>query len=224
MYRRKRAKSGKGTRVKRRRSNFPLIRGMYAGFPDRIRTTLRYSDYLAFDAAATTTGNASWAMNGLFDPYLGAGGHQPLGFDNFMTVYVRYEVISCSVRATVMNAADTDKFCLGILATNTAITPATLPNTLLEYGKDSVFTMVQGTNTVWPLPYVEIKKYIATALGRKKGDDVLTGDVSSNPSNVLAAFVWVGTIDGSDPSAKGIHVMLEYDVEFSNVKQNASAN
>jgi len=63
-----------------------------AGFPDKLRTTIKYIEYVQLDAGATTVAKAQYRMNGLVDPTVAVGGHQPLGRDQYATFYNRYRV------------------------------------------------------------------------------------------------------------------------------------
>lgn len=207
-----------------RRMSFPLMRAVNAGFPDKVRTTLFYSDYKALDSGTTTVATDVWAMNGLYDPYVAAGGHQPLGFDNFMAAYNYYECIKCKVTVTCVNGSDADHFIFGIVVGDTAVSPSTKCLTLTELGRNVVFTHVNNTTYTWPMPSVSITRYIAKELGVKVGDDTVQGASGSNPSRILGATVFTGGIDGADNSAKGFHVRLEYDVVFKNPRMNLTEN
>lgn len=49
---------------------------------------------------------SAYALNGMYDPYLGIGGHQPYGFDELSSWFQSYTVTSCE--CTVSYAASND--------------------------------------------------------------------------------------------------------------------
>lgn len=195
-----------------------------AGFPDKLRTSIKYIEYVQLDAGATTVAKAQYRMNGLVDPTVAVGGHQPLGFDNFMAVYQKFEVLNCKVRFTNINASDAH-FVYGIVVNELNETVPTSANTLLELGKNCIYQFCHGYGTSKQYAqYVEVNRNIARNLGYALGDDVLKGTATTDPSQQLLATLFCGTIDGTDVAAQGFCVCLEYDVVFSTPQVNQTAN
>lgn len=87
-------------------------------FPPTLRAKLTYTDNFTL-ASAAITGNCNnvgtYNLNGLFDVDAGAGGHQPLGFDQLCSAngpYYRYKVIGVEIDVTFVNpSADTATVC-----------------------------------------------------------------------------------------------------------------
>jgi len=77
-------------------------------FPRTWICKLRYTD--SQDLTTGTSGvfgaSYSWGLNTLYDPYLGSGGHQPYGYDQFKALYNRYIVTGCLVEITLNNPSD----------------------------------------------------------------------------------------------------------------------
>ena len=66
-----------------------------------MRTTLRYVDRLEIDvSSASTVTKVAYSANGLYDPYIPTGGHQPRGFDNYMKLYKTYTCIASKINVT----------------------------------------------------------------------------------------------------------------------------
>ena len=70
------------------------------GFPQSMRTKLRYATRVDFVPTGTTVVSKTFLANGLYDPDTTVGGHQPRGFDEFMAAYTTFTVqgskASCS--------------------------------------------------------------------------------------------------------------------------------
>jgi hypothetical protein len=64
-------------------------------FPKRTKVELVYSDEI--DVLSTPQTNKIFRLNSLFDPDYSVGGHQPRGFDQWMTMYNKYCVIGATV-------------------------------------------------------------------------------------------------------------------------------
>jgi len=99
----RRQQADKNQRKKRGRFR-PVIsvkfpRGV-VGFPDRLRTTLKYSQAFTFSGTATPSGQAMM-VNSCFDPDVTGTGHQPSFYDSFCSAagpYQRYFVKAFKVR------------------------------------------------------------------------------------------------------------------------------
>jgi len=63
------------------------------GFPDRLRTNLRYSTVIPVPAVAHY--EYVFKANSLFDPDLTGVGHQPTYFDQLAAIYSQYCVLGC---------------------------------------------------------------------------------------------------------------------------------
>lgn len=69
--------------------------------PPRFRTTLTYcGEHVTSVGASGAVGNFQYALNSVYDPYVTAGGHQPMGFDQLMAFYQFCRVYAAKV--TVM--------------------------------------------------------------------------------------------------------------------------
>lgn len=195
-----------------------------AGFPDKLRTKLRYNEYIALNPGATTAATASYRLNGMLDPTVAVGGHQPLGFDNYMGVYGRFQVLKCKIKFTLVNASD-NHIVIGFVIADSTQTVPTVPNTLLELGKNCIYRICHGSGaSLQYVHFVQGTYDIAKELGLALGDDTLRGNLSNDPGSQLYGTVFVATIDGGDLTAQGTYVELEYDVVFDQPQVNQTAN
>jgi hypothetical protein len=67
--------------------------------PQSMRTKLRYVEQVEFKPTGQNAIQSSYRANGLFDPSIALGGHQPRGFDEFMAICSTFTVVgsTCSV-------------------------------------------------------------------------------------------------------------------------------
>jgi len=70
------------------------------GFPQSMQTQVRYCDALDFTPSSSTISLQSYLANGLHDPQVAVGGHQPRGFDEFMEVYKKFTVKGSRISVT----------------------------------------------------------------------------------------------------------------------------
>lgn len=195
-----------------------------AGFPNKLRTKLRYVESIAANPTATTVAGGSYKLNGLLDPTVAVGGHQPLGFDNYMAVYGRFEVIKANIKWSLINATDNHMLIGFVIADSTQTFPSS-PNVLMEMGKNCVYRLCHGSgSSLQIMPYVQRSYDIAKELGIALGDDTLRGNASNDPGSGLYANCFVGTIDGSDITAQQLLVEIEYDVVFDQPLVNQPLN
>lgn len=101
--------SGKKLAVARRARFYNLYAGSAPVFSGRLNAvvadscvrTLRYVEIRNFGGGIA--GTAVWhgyRANGCFDPQVTAGGHQPFGFDQMMTLYYTFKVVSAKITVT----------------------------------------------------------------------------------------------------------------------------
>lgn len=72
------------------------------GFPQQMRSTLRYTYRSEFALTNTTAQTSTIRANDLFDPNYATGGHQPRGFDEFMSIYNEFTVLGSKVKVDFM--------------------------------------------------------------------------------------------------------------------------
>lgn len=89
----------RGSAVRARNSRLIVPRNKI-GFPQSMRTQLRYCDAIDFTPNSSTLSVHTFLANGLYDPDVSGTGHQPRGFDNFMEVYKTFTVKGSKIAVT----------------------------------------------------------------------------------------------------------------------------
>lgn len=85
------------------------------GFPEKLRTTVRYFSIVDLGAATFTTTKNYFSANGLYDPDITNAGHQPIGFDQLMTIYNHYVVLGSKIRVQFFGREDTNSSMSGVV-------------------------------------------------------------------------------------------------------------
>jgi len=191
------------SKVTKAKKTFPKKESIYGPLlTSHKNATIRWSHFVNYPAAGLSV--QTYALNSLYDPDYSGSGTQPVGFDEIMTMFYYYRVISVRVRISCTNAGSA-----GIIA----VTPsrdATLPTqiTAMAANDGSVSELIAGT-------YGQNKKVIvkdiniAQFLGLKSniGDD-LHGTVTGSPSRVL--YLHIG-LEEIDLSAKDMSLFCEFE-------------
>lgn len=159
------------------------------GFPDRLQTRLRYSDFSVITLASGVFNTQVFRINSTFDPDFTRTGHQPLFRDTYASVYDQYSVISAVAHITLMNlSATTAILCGAVIDDDTSIT--SLENTIMEqsHGISAVLTPLSGSRSQWKFTVPWSCKGI---LGI---DPYMTESyktpVGSNPTEVSTLAIW----------------------------------
>jgi hypothetical protein len=76
------------------------------GFPDKLVTTLKYSQAINFTGSASPSSQV-FAINSAFDPDFSGTGHQPSYYDKFSAVYSRYFVEAFDIDVVFSNESAT---------------------------------------------------------------------------------------------------------------------
>lgn len=188
---------------------------MDGGVPPLMRTQLTYSTGIGyFDKTLAANTNASFLFrgNGLFDPDYQVGGQQPMGFDQWSTLYRHYRVLGSKIEVTLGQGA------LSVVALNSGGAETTgyvfdaQNSTSFARSKYSVGHTLGGTMA----GNIVLKDYQRSDVitGFDKNEDNLSSQVNSDPGTV---WYWIVTFcNGSATVATtySFHVRITYYVEF----------
>jgi len=114
-YKRKR-KSGGTRRAKKRRfwkkkrfSRYKAIRyrPIIGGFPQKKLVKLRFATTFTLDAGVGSWTSKIIRCNNLYDPDASLGGHQPIEFDRWSSIYHKHVVIGANITASFHNSSGT---------------------------------------------------------------------------------------------------------------------
>lgn len=184
---------------------------MGKGFPRKVKFTHRYVDFQILQTgAAGIIGTVALACNGMFDPYLAAGGHQPYYFDQLSAIYDHYTVIGSKITVRVMSNETTAKPISVVVMVNddATVTPTTF-SALAEHPSATVSRLVPwgGNQEIVLTKSWSAKK---TFGGDPLANDNLQGTFSANPTELSA---YVIAVDSEPSTAQGTVTIL-YTIDY----------
>uniref|UniRef100_UPI0040483EE1 hypothetical protein n=1 Tax=Limnohabitans sp. TaxID=1907725 RepID=UPI0040483EE1 len=192
--------------------------------PDKIRVRLK--DSISFTVSTTLADDYyEFALNGMYDPYLGVGGGQPYGFDQWGALYNNYRVLAGGITATFYNNGSTQPIRLTIVPnpkddTNLRLfqDPQQLPlsKTGIASGTSHGKAIVTVSN------YVSMNKLV----GRQAAvDDDFKGSLTTNP-DAQGLAKWYVTLQSESHTANftgTLYVDIMYYAEFTGRKRQADS-
>jgi len=243
--RRRTSSKSRGTQVGsrgRRRSRNALVRVPRSklGFPQAMRTKLRYCSRVEFEPTGTGIVSKRFLANGMYDPDTTLGGHQPRGFDNLMAAYETFTVLGATISVSFMYEGYNGpslKSTLGNLTqsyqSTENIVPALSPMICgLHKGTDVLASgtgqeQIEKDRTVWtfingqsPHKTLSTSCKISDFYGKAAltGAEGYTGSASADPTEHVSFEVWCGRVSDDYPAetTKVVgYVTIEYDASFT---------
>ncbi len=226
---RKRKRNGNGKRVLKRTRRLPIVkllrtrtrrtlgpRPNKAGImPDRKVATLRYFVGQVVDVD-TTFKTLQFRANGLFDPEIAVGGHQPRGFDQWMVLYEKFAVMSCTINVKIYNRSSKEPCAASVILTEAGIANDTSLVDMIEsnpktskvgywHSESGRFGMIRHT--------VNIAKYVNASSGIRDDLD-LHGTISADPVKAVTWQVNLTNGGGINCGNTDVNVTLIYRVMF----------
>lgn len=207
---------------KRRKAKTTTIqRGLFS--PTQI-VKMRYCDHVILDPGIGNTAYDTWSATNLNDPYVAAGGHQPMGFDEYMGLYSHFMVLGAKATfyATVPSDLASDAVCLVGQLSGTTTAPGTNLNQIIEQQKSSYkfLTSRSGSRSTGHLSIYYSPKKFWGFKDLRDNTSQLRGNVSASPTeNAYFQIQVAGTNPSDNPVAVAIRVVIEYSVMLSERKE-----
>ncbi len=175
--------------------------------PDQMYVKLRYVESIS-------KSGLNWShvltLNGLYDPNISGSGHQPMGFDQWISFYARYEVLGSSMNATVLN--DTSVSFRASLYPSTSSTPLSAGDAREQpYALTRYVGHAAGGNGM-----VIFKKYMSMRKleGRNTDSVNYTGNSAANPTDTNYWILNAAALDGVSMTTAFLDINLVYYVKF----------
>lgn len=186
-------------------------------------------ELLAGGGAIPSNGNIwQFRANSLYDPDMTGIGHQPMFFDNWMSVYWRYRVNYAQITVTVINHAVNTQSSTGVAIPNysyklfilrdctgsTTEYPSAMNEMIEEGGKDIRWRFVAPQlNGFLPKLFHSVSPH--QIANRAFKDDQLAGTVTANPEQPCYFYVGITSADGvTDPPSVSLNVRIKFFCEF----------
>lgn len=182
-------------------------------FPQSFLTKLRYTELISLNPPATASvDDYVFRANDCYDPNLTGIGHQPRGFDQWMTVYQQWVVVGSAINV---------KFSDGDNNTYEAVVGVNL-NTLSTIDSNEIIDMIEDRKVRYKItnndrPVTCTEKFSSKKWFKSKpmSDDTLHGTATNGPANLTYYHVWAGDMNSlEDVQSVNAIVTIDYLVVF----------
>lgn len=176
-------------------------------FPREMKVTLNYHDFFAIVTTAGVSNDHTFNLNSIFDPDLSGTGHQPLGSDQWATLYGRYRVDS--VRATVTGVTNSTHGAVYVMIANNTTTALTDSYVIME-SPDKISAVCNlGGPSVRISKSFDLAKVNGVTREVYRTDDRYQSQFGSNPTERIVLHV------GTFESLLGAGVDNNYTIELN---------
>ncbi len=211
---RKKARKRKVITNPMNRANATVLPSPYAGntlLKNKVFIKLRYAERFSLNPGAASLAAYVFYANGMYNPGVPAGDHQPRGFDQMMALYDHYTVLSNTITVSTGGTPGQNPSVFGIsLKDSVAVQNAS--NYLEDYISNNIFGVNTEANPHTLTMNFSSKKF----LGPGVFDDNRRGDAGQNPPETASFHVYSFPIDtGADASSKWFLAIMDYYVMFS---------
>jgi len=196
-------------------------------FPERHRIHMRYCDTVQLTSAAGVIGTFAWYTNGIYDPQVSVGGHQPMGFDQAMAYYGNAVVLESKIKCdlgfiTTAAAALTPVACGVDVHVSGVASPYTNWTAFREAGYQVKFLAANAVRPVTVRAEFNHEKFFQED---PRGSYTETGNfITGNPARLAQYKIWVQPVDQATTiGAIDALVQIDYDVELSRQNQLAQS-
>lgn len=177
--------------------------------PTTMPVKLRYAGYKTLALVSTMNNSQFVRCNSMFDPDETGVGHQPRGFDQFMTLYDHFTVLGARITCTFINRNTTSLPVIAYVALRDTNVGVSTYNNVMELGSIKTKTLShpegdQGSQII-------SKNYSAKRFfGRSPiGVDSLQGTAATNPTEGAFFECGIQTLNTNT-----FNVDLRYVIDF----------
>lgn len=185
------------------------------GFPTRFRTKLRYNETIGFTSTAGVYSTYGYSCNGCYKPNQVVSGHQPMYFDQLISIYDHYKVLGSRCRVEFISNAITPITPVFLeLYVDDDLTAPLSTIQAIELGNLRKYITLGGANnnsvsaickSSWSL-----KKYFKD----KYNSADMSGTVAQNPVEQSFYLLGIQSMDGSSTNTIYANVTIDYIVDF----------
>lgn len=212
------------------------------------KATLIYNTVIVLDPKPDVLGSTGsntyqFCANSLYDPDQTSTGHQPMYFDNYMSVYEKYRVNFAVITVTVINhsvntaiADDLTNTALSqpnyayklFIASDVSAGTSEFPgfmNNMIEESSPQVKWRFIAPSLNGKLPKLKHSASPHQLARRPFKDDSLEGNIGSGPLQPCWFYVGITSADGvTDPPTVSLNVHIKYYAEFYDRKYVQAQN
>lgn len=180
---------------------------MGAGLPKKVVVTHKYSEYVQLYNAAGATQHYQFSCNGMYDPNVTGGGHQPLYFDQFVALYNHYTVIGSKITFKIaQNNVNQFTTKVALWINDDSTTVPTYEALSEQAGSKELIVPAGSTDVYTRTLQWSAKKSFGGAI---LGNALFRGNATSNPTEQS-----VFQISAYQPSAAAIALDVDVTIEY----------
>lgn len=187
------------------------------GFPDRLKTTLKYSQLNSLGPSAAPTAQV-FAVNSAFDPDSSGSGHQPSFFDTYAAIYSRYYVEAFQATFEIVNESSTTPIIWSVAYSDNSSPSGT---TVEQIGESKyALTGILGTSQGPSMEKITLPWMTSAQLNgqpRVIDESEESAAVTANPADVVFAYVKVAADDGSTSITARCRTVITQRVVFKDL-------
>jgi len=219
----KRTKRKKGKNTNRRSDTRPI--GF--PFPSTSRVHLRYVDVVPLVSTVGAMAKFSYYTNGLYDPQVSVGGHQPMGWDQGIGYYNNAVVLKSRITVNFAwnNTAATALAPVIVGIEKHATGTSGLYTDWTSYRESGYPTRELAVLAVRPVSVKESFDHMQYLKEDPRGSLAETANFATgNPVRTAIYTFFIQSVDKATTSGSvQATVVIDYDVEFSSPKQIAAS-
>lgn len=194
------------------------------GVPDSKIVRLRYSTLQVLDPTLSAAAVRVFSANGAYDPDITGVGHQPLWFDQWMTMYNHYHCYQSTIKVTFASGTTTiaANYVVGVHLSDTSSTDTTQDPPFYCEQQNTTWKVIsnsysQPQNTV--VATADNAAFFRMSKANYLADDEFKGNNSANPNEGTYWHVFCTPLKaGVNLEEVQMIVEIEYECKLTEVK------
>lgn len=193
--------------------------------PPKLNVCMIYADNAKLNPGLAASTGIALSCNGLYDPYVAAGGHQPRGFDELIALYDHYVVTNAKITVWYSHqpaSADQQALVSITVRDNSTIVTSAIDVVESRVNVSKVLGIATGDHT----GSLELEVNPNLFLGRSNplADPHLKGSNGSNPTEQAYFHLNVTPMDATqDIGSCAMWYRIEYQATMIEPKQPAQS-
>lgn len=207
----------KSTRRRKRPVRSMALQSNYvpSGMPIQRRAKLRYASSHQLTSTAGSMANHKFRANSIYDPDFTSTGHQPMGFDQWATLFNHYVVLGAKITCTFTNNSSATNPCVvGVYLSDDTVIPYSTTDGLIEAKKGQMKPFTADPSTSLSVVGKYSAKKFFNLVDVKDNLSRIGAPINNNPSD---GTFWNVVMQARNAGTESINlqVLIEYIVEFS---------
>lgn len=212
-------------RVKKATTNMPTVAipKKWNGFPNMIRTRLRYCDDYIVASGASTNG-IKLQLNSLFrpDPTVSPP-HQPMWRDNYNQIYSTYLVTNVVVTTQIVTL-DPNSIIVTQRCTNESTSIPTNLSLECERTGGRIFFVTPNGGKYYSKKKYNMAKILGITANEYASDTAYRIPMGNDPLEIVYFYLAMQNVDQSTNTRTYVLLTLDFDVCFYDLIQNQPQN